>query len=91
MEFPADKVEAVKRKCADVIRRHPGSSGFEVQLDRVLILTNGMTSESKSAIRKELNDFIRELLGYVMPIEFYEIGPIKAQTVAAAPNHLLRK
>jgi hypothetical protein len=42
-----------------------------------------MAPETKSAIREKLRG--------VTPIEFYEIGPIKAQTTVMEPNDLTRK
>jgi hypothetical protein len=83
MKTAADKVEAVKREYADWIKSQPGMSGVEFQPSRVLILTNGMTPETKAAIREKLHG--------VMPVEFYEIGPIKAQAAAVGPNDLPRQ
>ena len=71
MNLTQDQVAAVKRKYTDWIKRQQGFSGAEFQPSRVLILTNGMTPETKATIRRELEG--------VIPVDFYEIGEIKAQ------------
>ena len=76
MSLTTAQVEAAKSQYADWIKNQPGMSGVEFQPDRVFILTNGMTADTKAAIRAKLAG--------VMPVEFYEIGAIKAQSAVAA-------
>jgi hypothetical protein len=75
MSLTQDQVEAAKRQYADWIKQQPGMAGFEFQPSHVLILTNKMSPETKAAIQAKLQG--------VMPVEFYEVGEIKAQTSSA--------
>ena len=75
MTLTTAQVEAVKRQYADWIKRQPGNTGVDFQPSRVFVLTNGMTPETKAAIRNKLEG--------LMPVEFYEIGTITAQPAVA--------
>ena len=78
MSPTTDQVSAAKRQYADWIKGQPGMSGVDFQPSRVFILTNGMTPETKAAIREKLQG--------VMPVVFHEMGPIKAQADRADPS-----
>jgi hypothetical protein len=83
MGLTRTEVESAEKRYGDWIKGQPGMSSYEFQFidqdhSRVFILTNGMTPETKSAIREKLEG--------LMPVEFFEIGPITAQAAAAGPN-----
>ena len=82
MNLTTDQVNAAKGRYADWIKGQPGMSGVSFEPSRVFVMTNGMTPETKEAIREKLRG--------VLPVEFYEMGPIKAQSPPSGrpdPSH----